>query len=79
MSREEALKNVNEIFKDAFDDEDLVIGFETTAADIEGWDSLMQMNLIEMIEDEFNIRFTMDEVGTMPDVGSMIDIIISKI
>jgi acyl carrier protein len=79
MSREEALKNVNEIFKDAFDDEDLVIGFETTAADIEGWDSLMQMNLIEMIEDEFNIRFTMDEAGTMPDVGAMIDIIISKI
>jgi acyl carrier protein len=79
MTREEVLSKVNEIFVDAFDREDLVIGFETTAADVEGWDSLMQMNLIEMIEDEFNMRFDMDEVVTMADVGSMIDIIISRI
>jgi acyl carrier protein len=78
MSREEALKKVNEIFKDAFDDEDLVIGFKTIVPDIEGGDSLMQMNIIEMIEDEFNIRFAADEVGRILDVGSMIDIIISK-
>lgn len=79
MSREEVLGKVNEIFVDAFDSEDLVIGFETTAADVEGWDSLMQMNLIEMIEDEFNVRFNIDEVVGMANVGSMIDIIISKI
>jgi acyl carrier protein len=79
MSREDILSRVNEIFVDAFDDDNLVIEFKTTAADIEGWDSLMQMNLIEMIEDEFNIRFDMDEVVGMADVGSMIDLIISKI
>lgn len=79
MTREEVLSKVNEIFVDAFDREDLVIRFETTAADVEGWDSLMQMNLIEMIEDEFDIRFDMDEVVGMADVGSMIDIIVSRI
>jgi acyl carrier protein len=79
VSREDILSKVNEIFVDAFDDDNLVIGFKTTAADVEGWDSLMQMNLIEMIEDEFNIRFDMDEVVGMADVGSMIDIISAKI
>ena len=79
MSRKEVLIQVNEIFKDAFDREDLVIGFDTAAADVEGWDSLMQMNLIEMIEDEFNIRFSMDEVIGMKNVGEMIDIIVSRI
>lgn len=79
MDREAVLSKVNEIFKDAFDKEDLVIGFQTTAADVEGWDSLMQMNLIEMIEDEFGMRFDMDEVVGMENVGSMIDIIISRI
>ncbi|NBH84653.1 acyl carrier protein [bacterium C-53] len=79
MSKEEILSKVNEIFIDAFDKEDLVIDFNTTASDIEGWDSLMQMNLIEMIEDEFNMRFDMDEVVGMADVGAMIDIIISRI
>lgn len=79
MSREEMLSKVNEIFIDAFDREDIVIDFETTSSDIEGWDSLMQMNLIEMIEDEFNMRFDMDEVVGMENVGAMIDIIMSRI
>ena len=79
MSREEVLSKVNAIFIDAFDREDLVICFETTASDVDGWDSLMQMNLIEMIEDEFNVRFGMDEVVGMENVGAMIDIILSRI
>ena len=79
MSREQILSKVNEIFIDAFDKEDLKIDFETTAAAVEGWDSLMQMNLIEMIEDEFDIRFDMDEVVGMENVGAMIDIILSKV
>lgn len=79
MTREEVLSKVNEIFVDAFDKEDLVIGFQTTANDVEGWDSLMQMNLIEMIEDEFGMRFDMDEVVGMENVGVMVDIILSRI
>lgn len=79
MSREEVLNKVNEIFIDAFDRENIVIDFDTTASDVEGWDSLMQMNLIEMIEDEFNMRFDMDEVVGMENVGAMIDIIMSRI
>lgn len=79
MSREEVLCKVNEIFVDAFDREDLVISFETTANDVAGWDSLMQMNLIEMLEDEFNMQFDMDEIVEMENVGAMIDIIISHI
>lgn len=79
MSREQVLSKVNEIFKDAFDKEDLKIDFGTTAAEVEGWDSLMQMNLIEMIEDEFDIRFDMNEVVGMENVGDMIDLILSKI
>lgn len=79
MTREEILKKIKEIFIDAFDQDDLVIDLETTTADVEGWDSLMQMNLIEMIEDEFNMRFDMDEVVCMENVGTMVDIIISRI
>lgn len=79
MSREEVLKKVNEIFVDAFDMEDLVINYDTVSSDVEGWDSLMQMNLIEMIEDEFQIQFDMDEIVGMENVGAMVDIIMSRI
>lgn len=79
MSREEVLTKVNEIFVDAFDDETITISYDTKPSDIDGWDSLMQMNLIEMIEDEFDMRFDIDEVVTMENVGSMIDIIMDRI
>ena len=79
MTHEIILNKVNDIFKDVFNREDLVIDFSTTAKDVEGWDSLQQITLIEAIEDEFNIRFTMDEVVEMADVGAMIDIILSRI
>lgn len=79
MNTEKILEKINEIFRDAFDRENLSVGFETTALDVEGWDSLMQMNLLEMIEDEFNMRFSMDEAVGMKNVGEMIDIILTRI
>lgn len=78
MRKEEILAKVNEIFREAFDDETLVIQDETTAADVEGWDSLRHVTLIETIEDEFDMRFTMLEVNGMKNVGEMIDIIAER-
>ncbi|MEG2250838.1 MAG: acyl carrier protein [Bacilli bacterium] len=75
MNKDEILKITNEVFCDVFDDEDIVINFETTADDIEDWDSLEHINLVLAIEDRFKIKFTMGEVTGMKNVGAMIDII----
>lgn len=75
MTREDILSTINDIFKDAFDDESLVVTEATTANDIEGWDSLMQMNLIEMVEDEFGFQFTMDEASGLKNVGDMVSVV----
>lgn len=79
MSREEILEKINEVFREAFDDESLVMKEETTAVDVEGWDSLKHISLIEAIEDEFDIRFTMVEVNGMKNVGEMASIIAERI
>ena len=75
MSREEILERVNEIFWDVFDDESIVVTEETTAADIEDWDSLTHITLISEIEDEFGFTFAMKDVLGMKNVGEMLDII----
>ena len=75
MSREEILKKVNDIFHDVFDDEDIVVTEETTAEDIEDWDSLMHITLISEIESEFGFKFKMKDVVGMANVGEMLDII----
>ncbi len=79
MSREEILDKVNKVFREVFDDEDVAVTFTSTAADVEGWDSLRHITLIEAVEDEFNMRFQMNEVTGMKDVGEMVDIIAERI
>ncbi len=78
MSKEQILSKVTEVFQELFEDENLVISYETTAADIDGWDSLTHITLIEEIEDAFDVRFKMNEVTSMKNVGEMIDIILER-
>ncbi|MBQ0042755.1 MAG: acyl carrier protein [Lachnospiraceae bacterium] len=79
MSRQEILDSVNSVFREVFDRDEITVNEETTAADVEGWDSLRHITLIEAIEDEFDMRFKMNEVTGMKNVGEMLDIIAERI
>ena len=78
MSREEIYEQLNEVFRDVFDDEDITVNDATTADDIEDWDSLEHINLIVAVEKKFNIKFNMGEVNKFKNVGEMVDAIIAK-
>lgn len=79
MSREEVYNQLNEIFRDIFDDEDIEVNDSTTADDIEDWDSLEHINLVVEIENTFGIKFNMGEVNGMKNVGEMVDIILGRL
>jgi len=79
MTTEEIINRVTEIFKDVFDNETIVIFRETTADDIEEWDSLAHINLIVAIEKEFNIKFDLMELKPLQNVGDLLDVIQRKI
>ncbi len=79
MTKEQVMGEVQEIFRDLFDDKSIAIGEETTADDIEDWDSLEHINLITSIEKHFKIKFTMSEVTHFKNVGSMIDTITAQV
>ena len=79
MSKEEVYERLNNVFRDVFDDESIVVKPETTSKDIEDWDSLEHINLIVAVENEFGIKFNMGEVTTMKNVGEMVDIILSRV
>lgn len=79
MTREEVYVKLNEVFRDVFDDEEIVVSDETTADDIEDWDSLEHINLIVAVEDKFSVKFNMGEIKKFKNVGEMVDIIMSRI
>lgn len=75
MTREEAYERLTKVFRDVFDDEDIVLCDETTSDDIEDWDSFEHINLVVAVEDEFSFKIPMGKVITMKNVGEMVDII----
>lgn len=79
MGRDEVFNNVQDIFRDIFDEDDLKIEDTTISDDIEEWDSLNHINLVSAIEKEFKIRFALGELQSMKNIGIMIDLIMDKI
>lgn len=78
MDKKRIIGEVQEIFRDVLDNEEIVLANDTTADDIEEWDSLTHIQLIVAIEKHFQIRFTSREILSWQNVGEMIDCIASK-
>ena len=76
--RSDLLARLTAIFRDVFDDDDIVIQEETTADDIEDWDSLMHITLVLSVEKEFDMRLMAAEVGKLANVGALIDIMVAR-
>ena len=75
MDKQTIFDAVQEIFRDNFDDEELVITRETSAADIEDWDSLEQINLLTAMEKKFGLKFKREDGRGLANVGDLLDLI----
>ena len=79
MERNKILKKITEIARDVFDNDEVELTEQTTAADVEEWDSLSHLSLISDIEREFGIRFTLSEISGSKNVGEFIDALIKHL
>ena len=78
MEKEKIYERLNNVFRDVFDDDSICVKPETTSNDIEDWDSLEHINLVVAVEQEFGMKFNMNEVTTMKNVGEMVEIIMTR-
>lgn len=75
----EVFKTVKEIFRDVLENEDIILQYETTASDVEEWDSLNHIALVVAIEKKFGIQFTAKDIQDFKNVGEMCDGIVLKL
>lgn len=75
---ENLLSKIEAVFREVFDDPELTISAETTAADVPGWDSFAHINLIFALEHEFKVKFALGEMQELKNVGEMAHVIITK-
>lgn len=73
------MDTLTEVFRMVFDDDSIVIAPETTANDIDGWDSLSHVNLIIAVEARFRVRFSQKELLTLKNVGDLLNMIERKV
>ncbi len=59
------------LFRDVFGNEAIVLTDETTAHDIDEWDSLGHVNLMFSIEEHFGVRFEGNELAEFENVGAL--------
>ena len=79
MNRDDYINKLQDIFRDIFDDYNLVVNESTSSDDIEDWDSLTQISLTTAIEKEFEVKFTIQEFMELKNVGEMVVLLTSKL
>jgi len=74
-----SLEELTPIFRQVFDDNSIVLTRNSTADDIDDWDSLTHMNLVIALELKFRIKFALGELQKLKNVGEMLDLINKKL
>ncbi len=73
------LTELQPLFRDILDQPELVLERGTNASNVEGWDSLAQVNLLTAIEKRYGIRFALMEILGFENVGDMLDVLEVKL
>ena len=79
MKKEAIVIKINETFKLVLEHENFELKNETTADDVDGWESITHMMIIGEIEKSFNIKFKLMELMNMDNIGDLIKSIESNL
>jgi acyl carrier protein len=78
----ELLGEVTAVIRDVFGDDEITLTETSSAGDVDGWDSLMHLNVVIALEKRFSIRFTTAEIARLKedgqDIGALLGLILAK-
>jgi acyl carrier protein len=78
MEKAEVYSKLTGVFRDVFDEDDLALTPQTTADDVDGWDSLSHIRLVLAVSKAFGVKFSASEIGGLKNVGEFADLIEKK-
>lgn len=73
------LAELTAIFREVFDDDSIIVTRQSTANDIDAWDSLTHMNMVMAVEVRYGIRFALGELPSLRNVGDLVDLTAKKL
>ncbi|MBR0797162.1 acyl carrier protein [Bradyrhizobium jicamae] len=78
MDQAQIYTQLTSVFRDVFDEDDLALKPQTTADDVDGWDSLTHIRLVLAVSKAFGVKFSASEIGSLKNVGEFVDLIQKK-
>lgn len=78
MDQAQIYSKLTTVFREVFDEDDLGLVPETTADDVDGWDSLSHIRLVLAVSKAFGIKFSASEIGSLKNVGEFVELIRKK-
>jgi len=78
MNKDSILSNLQDIFRDHFKNDQIVVSPTTTQTDIPNWDSLNHAVLIDKIEKHYEIKFDLMDMISMQNIGDICDKVLEK-
>lgn len=73
------IKDFIEKFADLFEDTDVTtLNAETVFRDLDEWSSLLALSTISMVDDEYDIQLTADEMRKANTIGDLFNTVSSK-
>ena len=78
LSPDAVLEQLQPIFREALNDSSLTVTRSSNAMNTKNWDSLAHIDLIELVEGHFGVRFALGELQDLKDVGGLVDLIVTK-
>ena len=79
MQKDEIYLKLTDLFRELFADDSIVLTPETTANDIDGWDSFNHISVIVAVETRFGVKMTTAEIETLANVGALVAAIEGKL
>jgi acyl carrier protein len=78
LNSAQVLQQLNELFSEIFQRDDLILSPSTTAEDVAGWDSFKQIEIAVAVEEKFSIRLRTRDMTNLKNVGELVDFILEK-
>ena len=78
LTPDEVLQDLQPIFQEALNEENLTVKRSSNAMNTPNWDSLAHIELIEMVERHFKVKFGLGELQDLKEVGDLVDLVIEK-
>jgi acyl carrier protein len=75
MNEDAIYSDLTEIFHEVFDDDSLVLKPQLTAADVKGWDSFKQVEILIAVQEKFGLKLRSREIDGLSCVGDLVEVI----